>query len=60
VSNNRARLAKFRVLVLKLERLSRDVAFVAGLMAQRVPFTARAAATERNTLYRLEGPAHTS
>jgi hypothetical protein len=26
------------VLVSKLDRLSRDVAFVAGLMAQRLPF----------------------
>jgi DNA invertase Pin-like site-specific DNA recombinase len=33
-----ARLAKCSVLVSKLDRLSRDVAFVAGLMAQRVPF----------------------
>ena len=33
-----ARSAKCAVLVAKLDRLSRDVAFVAGLMAQRVPF----------------------
>jgi DNA invertase Pin-like site-specific DNA recombinase len=33
-----ARAAKSFVLVSKLDRLSRDVAFVAGLMAQRVPF----------------------
>jgi len=33
-----ARTAKCGVLVSKLDRLSRDVAFVAGLMAQRVPF----------------------
>ena len=33
-----ARSAKCAVLVSKLDRLSRDVAFVAGLMAQRVPF----------------------
>ena len=33
-----ARSAKCCVLVSKLDRLSRDVAFVAGLMAQRVPF----------------------
>lgn len=33
-----ARQAKCCVLVSKLDRLSRDVAFVAGLMAQRVPF----------------------
>jgi DNA invertase Pin-like site-specific DNA recombinase len=33
-----ARAAKCFVLVSKLDRLSRDVAFVANLMAQRVPF----------------------
>src|SRR5215211_1011567 len=33
-----ARLGKCPVVVAKLDRLSRDVAFVAGLMAQRVPF----------------------
>jgi DNA invertase Pin-like site-specific DNA recombinase len=33
-----AKSAKCAVLVSKLDRLSRDVAFVAGLMAQRVPF----------------------
>jgi DNA invertase Pin-like site-specific DNA recombinase len=33
-----ARKAKGRVVVAKLDRLSRDVAFIAGLMAQRVPF----------------------
>jgi DNA invertase Pin-like site-specific DNA recombinase len=33
-----ARTAKCAVLVSKLDRLSRDVAFVSGLMAQRVPF----------------------
>lgn len=33
-----ARRAKGAVIVAKLDRLSRDVAFVAGLMAQRVPF----------------------
>ena len=27
-----------RVVVAKLDRLSRDVAFISGLMAQRVPF----------------------
>ena len=35
-----ARQAKCPVLVAKLDRLSRDVAFIAGLMAQRVPFVA--------------------
>jgi DNA invertase Pin-like site-specific DNA recombinase len=33
-----AKAAKCSVLVAKLDRLSRDVAFVAGLMAQRAPF----------------------
>src|SRR3982750_3840066 len=33
-----ARRRKCPVLVAKLDRLSRDVAFIAGLMAQRVPF----------------------
>ncbi|RWO18007.1 MAG: recombinase family protein [Mesorhizobium sp.] len=33
-----ARKAKYPVLVAKLDRLSRDVAFIAGLMVQRVPF----------------------
>ena len=33
-----ARQGKCSILVSKLDRLSRDVAFVAGLMAQRVPF----------------------
>ena len=33
-----ARKVKGAVVVAKLDRLSRDVAFVAGLMAQRVPF----------------------
>jgi DNA invertase Pin-like site-specific DNA recombinase len=33
-----ARRAKAAVLVAKLDRLSRDVAFISGLMAQRVPF----------------------
>jgi hypothetical protein len=32
-----AKAAKCRVVVSKLDRLSRDVAFVSGLMAQRVP-----------------------
>lgn len=35
---NEARQAKCPVLVAKLDRLSRDVAFISGLMAQRVPF----------------------
>src|SRR5438477_8207394 len=32
------RARKCPVIVAKLDRLSRDVAFIAGLMAQRVPF----------------------
>jgi DNA invertase Pin-like site-specific DNA recombinase len=34
----KARSAKCSIVVSKLDRLSRDVAFVSGLMAQRVPF----------------------
>jgi DNA invertase Pin-like site-specific DNA recombinase len=34
----KARKAKAAVCVAKLDRLSRDVAFISGLMAQRVPF----------------------
>ena len=33
-----ARKAKAAVLVAKLDRLSRDVAFISNLMARRVPF----------------------
>ena len=33
-----AKTAKCEVAVAKLDRLSRDVAFISGLMAQRVPF----------------------
>jgi DNA invertase Pin-like site-specific DNA recombinase len=33
-----ARKAKVPIVVAKLDRLSRDVAFISGLMAQRVPF----------------------
>ncbi|WP_342216120.1 hypothetical protein [Mesorhizobium sp. L-8-10] len=33
-----ARQAKCPVVVAKLDRLSRDVAFISGLMVQRVPF----------------------
>jgi DNA invertase Pin-like site-specific DNA recombinase len=33
-----ARKKKSRIIVAKLDRLSRDVAFIAGLMAQKVPF----------------------
>src|ERR1019366_10216553 len=35
---SKARKAKSPVVVAKLCRLSRDVAFISGLMAQRVPF----------------------
>lgn len=34
----RARKLKCRIAVAKLDRLSRDVAFISGLMAQKVPF----------------------
>lgn len=34
----KARKARLPVIVAKLDRLSRDVAFISGLMAQRVPF----------------------
>jgi DNA invertase Pin-like site-specific DNA recombinase len=33
-----ARKRRCRIVVAKLDRLSRDVAFISGLMAQRVPF----------------------
>jgi hypothetical protein len=33
-----AKKAKAAVVVAKLDRLSRDVAFISGLMTQRVPF----------------------
>ena len=33
-----ASIPDFQILVSKLDRLSRDVAFVSGLMAQRIPF----------------------
>jgi DNA invertase Pin-like site-specific DNA recombinase len=42
-----ARKLRAPVIVAKLDRLSRDVAFIAGLMAQRVPFIV--AALGRNT-----------
>src|SRR5271155_1689509 len=35
---DKARKRKCPIVVAKLDRLSRDVAFIAGLMAQRVPF----------------------
>ena len=35
-----ARRARCSIIVAKLDRLSRDVAFIAGLMASRVPFIA--------------------
>jgi DNA invertase Pin-like site-specific DNA recombinase len=38
IALSEARRLKGCVLVAKLDRLSRDVAFIAGLMAQRVPF----------------------
>jgi DNA invertase Pin-like site-specific DNA recombinase len=45
----KARIAKCCVLVSKLDRLSRDVAFVAGLMAQRIPFIVEGAAADFGT-----------
>ena len=38
VALDKARKLKCPIVVAKLDRLSRDVAFIAGLMAQRVPF----------------------
>jgi hypothetical protein len=38
VALEKARKLKRPIIVAKLDRLSRDVAFIAGLMAQRVPF----------------------
>jgi DNA invertase Pin-like site-specific DNA recombinase len=35
---DKAKRRKCRILVAKLDRLSRDVAFIAGLMSKRVPF----------------------
>ncbi|SIT59614.1 hypothetical protein BQ8794_70544 [Mesorhizobium prunaredense] len=43
-----ARQTKCPVVVAKLDRLSRDVAFIAGLMVQRVPFIDRGVRTARN------------
>jgi DNA invertase Pin-like site-specific DNA recombinase len=43
-----AKAAKCGVLVSKLDRLSRDVAFVAGLMAQRVPVHRRRTRARRS------------
>jgi len=41
-----AKRNKAAVCVAKLDRLSRDVAFVSGLMAQRVPFIVVALGTD--------------
>jgi DNA invertase Pin-like site-specific DNA recombinase len=38
IALDKARKLKYPIVVAKLDRLSRDVAFIAGLMAQRVPF----------------------
>ena len=38
IALDKARKLKCPIVVAKLDRLSRDVAFIAGLMAQRVPF----------------------
>ena len=55
-----ARQAKCPVLVAKLDRLSRDVAFIAGLIAQRGVRTARGGkwrvSNVRNVLARVATP----
>ena len=43
-----ARKAKAAVVVAKLDRLSRDVHFISGLMAQRVPFIVTEPGAEAN------------
>jgi DNA invertase Pin-like site-specific DNA recombinase len=47
-----ARAAKCPVVVAKLDRLSRDVAFVSGLMAQRVPFIVAELGADADTITR--------
>jgi hypothetical protein len=44
-----AKKVKCSVLVSKLDRLSRDVAFISGLMAQRVPFIVAELGRDRRT-----------
>ena len=48
---SKAKAAKCSVVVAKLDRLSRDVAFVAGLMAQRVPFMVAELGQRRRSLH---------
>ena len=50
-----ARSRKCAVIVAKLDRLSRDVAFISGLMAQRVPFIVRIGpkAARSSTIFNL-------
>src|SRR5215471_8456485 len=48
ISLTAARKGRCSILVSKLDRLSRDVAFVAGLMAQRVPFIVRELGRDAN------------
>jgi DNA invertase Pin-like site-specific DNA recombinase len=49
-----AKKAKASVAVAKLDRLSRDVAFISGLMAQKVPFHCCRAGAQRRPVH----PAH--
>ena len=46
-----AKAANCPVIVAKLDRLSRDVAFIAGLMAQRVPFIVAELGAERRPVH---------
>jgi DNA invertase Pin-like site-specific DNA recombinase len=54
VALDKARKLKCPIVVAKLDRLSRDVAFIAGLMAQRVPFVV----AELGARHRPVHPAH--
>lgn len=49
-----ARTGRCPVVVAKLDRLSRDVAFVAGLMAQRVPFLVAVGLTNSSRQFRTK------
>jgi DNA invertase Pin-like site-specific DNA recombinase len=51
-----ARSAKCSVLVAKLDRLSRDVAFISGLMAPRVPFTVAELGRDADRSYSTSTP----
>src|SRR5687768_12996538 len=54
-----ARQSKCPVLVAKLDRLSRDVAFISGLMAQRVPFVVAELGADADP-FMLRSEEHTS